>query len=256
MNTDVGKDYSYDSTKRGILSDVAKTFDVMGWITPVILPMKMLIQELWKTKKGWDEPIAEEQALRHKTWREELSQLANITIPRCYFTREPSTHIQLHAFCDASMVAYGTVVFVRSEYAHDPPTCRLVMAKSKVAPLVTRTLPQLELCAAVLLTTVVATVRKALSIPLKRVTAWGDSTVVLCWLKKCPSEYETFVANRITVPYQLTSGNMFPQWRMLQIAHPEVQFPQSSKIVPFGGRHLLGCPIVPLLCLDSHWKKN
>ena len=198
MGTDVGKPYSYVPTKRGILSDVAKTFDVMGWITLVILPMKLMIQELWKSKRGWDDPVSEEQAIRHKTWRDELSQLLSITIPRCYFEKEPSKDVCLHVFCDASMTAYGAVAYLRSTYENGTPTCRLVMAKSKVAPLATRTLPQLELCAAVLLTQVVENVRKAIKIPIDKVTAWGDSTVVLCWLTKSTCDYETFVANRLT----------------------------------------------------------
>ena len=38
MSTDVSLPSSYKSTKRGIISDVARTFDVLGWIAPVILP--------------------------------------------------------------------------------------------------------------------------------------------------------------------------------------------------------------------------
>ena len=197
MATDVGKPYSYVPTKRGVLSDTAKTFDVMGWITPVILPMKIVMQELWKTQRGWDDAIPKEQAEKHKAWREELSLLQTISLARCYFSQEKAKSVNLHAFCDASMQAYGAAVYVRTEYENGPPTCRLAMAKSKVAPLVTRTIPQLELCAAVLLTQVVKTVTKALDIPLDQVVAWSDSTVVLCWLRKGPSQYETFVANRI-----------------------------------------------------------
>ena len=210
MKTDVGKPYNFVPTKRGVLSDVAKTFDVMGWITPVILPMKLLIQELWRSKKGWDDPISTEQAGKHKLWREELSLLEEISIPRCYFEQEQATDIQVHGFCDASLVAYGTVIYVRAEYANAPPTCRLVMAKSKVAPLNTRTIAELELCAAVLLTTVVKSVCKALSIPLEKVTAWGDSEVVLCWLRKCPADYKTFVANRIAT---ITRTLPASQWK-------------------------------------------
>ena len=210
MRTDVTKPYNFVPTKRGILSDVAKTFDVMGWLTPVILPMKLLIQELWKSKKDWDEPISQEQSRKHQIWRDELTVLAHISIPRSYFEMEPSTRIHIHAFCDASLVAYGTVIYIQSEYESRPPTCRLVTAKSKVAPLSSRTITELELCAAVLLTTVVQSVCTSLSIPLENVTAWGDSQVVLCWLRRCPADYKTFVANRIATITRVIPAS---QWK-------------------------------------------
>ena len=198
MSTAINKPENFNPTKRGILSDVSKTFDVMGWITPVILPMKILMQKLWKTNKDWDDEISPELAQQHQAWREELYQLEDCALPRCYFAREATQTIHLHGFCDASQKAFGAVIYIRATYLQGPPTCRLVIAKSRVAPTNTRTLPQLELCAAVLLTQLMQATRKTLGIEAEQVTAWGDSTVVLCWLTKCPSSYETFVANRIT----------------------------------------------------------
>ena len=46
MSVDVSSQTKYALTKRGILSDISKVFDVLGWITPVILPMKLLMQKL------------------------------------------------------------------------------------------------------------------------------------------------------------------------------------------------------------------
>ncbi|KAL7307803.1 hypothetical protein TKK_0000125 [Trichogramma kaykai] len=37
-------------TKRGILSDVAKLFDPLGWLAPVIVTAKILLQDLWIEK--------------------------------------------------------------------------------------------------------------------------------------------------------------------------------------------------------------
>ena len=46
MSTDVTNPGKFAPTKSGILSNVSKTFDVLGWITPAVLPMKLLLQEL------------------------------------------------------------------------------------------------------------------------------------------------------------------------------------------------------------------
>ena len=45
-------EFSPDSTitKRRMVSDVAKVFDVMGWFSPAILKMKILLQRLWEIK--------------------------------------------------------------------------------------------------------------------------------------------------------------------------------------------------------------
>ena len=209
MSTDVTNPGKFAPTKRGILSDVSKTFDVLGWITPAVLPMKLLLQELWKLRKDWDEAIPGPLKVSHQVWREELPQLADIALPRCYFSPEPALTIQLHGFSDASEKAFAAVVYVRATYEHSPPTSRLVVAKSRVAPLKTRSIPELELCGAVLLTELLDSTMSTLNINADQVTAWCDSTIVLCWLSQMPSKYKTFVANRITLATSIVPAS---QW--------------------------------------------
>ena len=202
MFTDVSHPSKFAPTKRGILSDVSKTFDVLGWITPAIIPMKMLFQQLWQLKVGWDEKLPESVTLCHQKWREELPLLADLELPRCYFLPEKALTTQIHGFCDASERAY---VYIRATYKNSKPTCRLVVAKSRVAPLKQRTIPELELCGAVLLANLLETTSETLNISADQVTAWSDSTIVICWLKNSSARYRTFIANRIT-----TATNHFP----------------------------------------------
>ena len=191
---------NYECTKRGVLGDISKTFDVLGWLCPVILPMKLLMQQLWDPNLGWDAPLSEELRIRHKTWREELGQLAGWELPRCYFEDEPSKDITLHGFSDASEKAYGAVVYIRSTYENHPLSVQLVVAKSRVLPLKQkRTIPELELCGAVLLINLLQTVQQTLELEPSQVRAWSDSTTVLCWLRSPPTKYKIFVGNRITV---------------------------------------------------------
>ena len=37
-------------TKRIVVSDIAKVFDVLGWFSPVIVKMKILLQRIWESK--------------------------------------------------------------------------------------------------------------------------------------------------------------------------------------------------------------
>ena len=47
-------------TKRGLVSAIFKNYDVLGWMSPTTLQMKILILGLWKTGKGWDDAAPEE----------------------------------------------------------------------------------------------------------------------------------------------------------------------------------------------------
>ena len=114
MSTAVQLPSSFSSTKRGIISDVARTFDVLGWITPVLIVMKVLFQQLWQLKIGWDEEVPPELRDQHVQWREELPLLSSIQLPRCYMREEPALTKQLHGFCDASESAYAAVIFFRA----------------------------------------------------------------------------------------------------------------------------------------------
>ena len=48
------------STKRGILSAVSSLYDPMGFVCPVTLEAKEILQKLWKLNLGWDDEIPED----------------------------------------------------------------------------------------------------------------------------------------------------------------------------------------------------
>ena len=187
----------YISTKRGIVSDTARLYDVLGWLSPFIIRMKLLFQQLWKEKMDWDTTLEQKFVTLHQQWRLELTSLGHISIPRCYFTLMASTSTQLHGFSDASETAYASAVYIRSTYPDGNAVVRIVVAKTKVAPLNQVTLTRLELCAAEMLSELLKTVMESLEIPSKDVFAWCDNTTVIAWLRSPPSNFKTFVANRI-----------------------------------------------------------
>ena len=137
----------YTSTKRGVVSDISKTFDALGWIAPSTLVMKILQQKLWLLKTGWDEGVPPDLLKLHAKWREQLPLLTQKHLPRCYVRTDsiPLT-VELHGFADASAKAQGAVVYLRSTYSDHPPMMSLVSSKTKVTPLQPQTtIPRLEL---------------------------------------------------------------------------------------------------------------
>ena len=198
MATHIEVSPGYSTTKRGVASDIAKTFDVLGWLSPVILEMKVLYRSLWQKKLGWDQEVPLELRNQHKRWRTELPLLANIRLPRHYYQGRKPESISLHGFSYASSKAFSAVVYLRAVYKTGPPTSALVFSKTRVAPLVERTIPELELCGAHLLARVLETISQTLEIPKENIKAYSDSTIVLAWLDGSPQRYKLYVSNRIS----------------------------------------------------------
>ncbi|XP_026744696.1 uncharacterized protein LOC113506031 [Trichoplusia ni] len=185
-----------NSTKRDLLSVIAKIFDSLGLLSPLVITMKMLLQRMWLDKLSWDEPLSPELSAPWQAIVRKLPLINDFRFPRIVVC-ESYTHLELHIFTDASERAYGACAYVRS--ANDEGKCmvRLLMAKSRVAPIKPTTIPRLELCGAVVGTHLYEKISKSLRVRFSRVFCWTDSTIVLGWLQMLPSRLQPFVRNRV-----------------------------------------------------------
>ncbi|XP_011860069.1 PREDICTED: uncharacterized protein LOC105557430 [Vollenhovia emeryi] len=170
-----------DCSKRTILLELARIFDPLGFLTPVTFTAKRLIQQLWILKLDWDLRPPLEVCQRWERYRSELAVLTSLRMP-CSLSCSNVIRRELHGFCDASEQGYGTVVYLRI-VSFDGITIQLIGSKSKVAPLKSVTMPRLELCAALLLSELLA--------------YRSDSTITLSWIRSPPHRWKTFVRNRI-----------------------------------------------------------
>ena len=191
-------------TKRALVSDIAKTYDVLGWFSPSIIKAKILLQRVWESKIGWDDLLPQAIHQSWLQWRLELHLLADRHIPRCYYPKHADiASVQLHGFCDASEDAYAGVVYFHAQEKRGNVYISLVISKTKVAPIKRLTIPRLELCGAKLLAQLLHHTQQALSMPTEDVFAWTDSTIVVSWLDGNPRRFKTFVGNRVSHIMQL-----------------------------------------------------
>ncbi|XP_012217595.2 uncharacterized protein [Linepithema humile] len=206
---------SIPKTKRTILSTIAKIFDPLGWSAPVTIAAKIFLQHLWQQKVDWDEAIPPALASQWETIQSSLNDINGLQLERWIQRGADTTHCEIHGFADASNAAYAAAVYIRLISLSGYVTVRLLVAKSKVAPVKTLSIPRLELSAAVLLSRLVEFVRSSLYLGTVPCHCWTDSTVVLAWINQHPFKWKTFVSNRVSeVQSRLPSAS----WRHVPTA--------------------------------------
>lgn len=197
-------------TKRFLISDIAKTYDILGWFSPTIIMVKILFQQLWEQKVGWDDVVPDPICEVWLRWRRELKLLSMKSIPRCYFPKQAIVDtIELHGFSDASETAYAAVAYFCITTTDGRRYVSLITSKTKVAPIKRLTIPRLELCGALILARLLSHLSKIFNVSFDKVHAWTDSTVVLHWLVGNPRRFKTFVGNRISEIVELTPPNIW-----------------------------------------------
>ncbi|XP_041449639.1 uncharacterized protein LOC121404370 [Drosophila obscura] len=189
-------------TKRSVLSTIARCYDPMGLIGPTLTRAKIIMQRMWRDKLHWDESLPQPLESAWTEFCKDFATVGNATFPR--YILQPKARFELHAFCDASLQAYGACIYARS-FRDTADEVHLLCSKARVAPLKTLTVPKLELCAAFLLANLLREIRKIDTFDCP-IHCWSDSTVVLSWLREEPSKFNVFVSNKISAIQQLTRG--------------------------------------------------
>lgn len=124
---------SAPTRKRTILSTIAKLFDPLGWVTPVIVTAKIFMQHLWRASLGWDDELP--SPIRNKWERiySKLSYLNGLKILRWAGLSPDTVHAELHGFADASNSAYAAVVYLKVIPTSGCVSITLLASKSHVA---------------------------------------------------------------------------------------------------------------------------
>ncbi|KRZ70324.1 hypothetical protein T10_9555 [Trichinella papuae] len=192
-------------TKRKLLSTASGIFDPIGCLAPFLVRAKILFQSLWEKGLDWDEPLPEDVERPWSAWKRELGDLSLIRLPRALVPvpLDQAKRIELHAFCDASERAYGTVVYLRVETSFGSARVSLAAAKTRVAPVKRLSLPRLELMGALTAARLIRYVQGALRLDIRSLSCWSDSEVTLAWIRSAASQWKPFVRNRVEEIQQL-----------------------------------------------------
>ncbi|XP_065094111.1 uncharacterized protein LOC135714659 [Ochlerotatus camptorhynchus] len=186
-------------TKRDMLRTLMAIYDPLGLIAHYLMFLKILLQEVWRAKTGWDEEIGKKELEKWYTWLRILPELESVEISRCYYRADSSideARIELHTFVDASELGYAAVSYFRFErdgHVH----CALVGSKTRVAPLKFVSIPRLELQAAVIGMRLAKSIEAGHYVKVDRRYFWTDARDVMCWLQSDHHRYSQFVAFRV-----------------------------------------------------------
>ncbi|GFS70385.1 integrase catalytic domain-containing protein [Trichonephila clavipes] len=191
-----------------VLSTIARIFDPLGLLGPIITWAKIFMQRLWLLELGWSDELPFKEQKEWRRFIDSLKAVNNISIDRCIVIHRAES-IELHAFSDASEKAYGSSIYLKSISALGEVKVCLVTSKSRVSPLKQISIPRLELCGAVLAAKLMKKVKEALNLQITAVHFWSDSTIVISWIHRESRELKTFVANRVSKIHQLSSRD---QW--------------------------------------------
>ncbi|XP_045461089.1 uncharacterized protein LOC123671351 [Harmonia axyridis] len=75
-------EFNEKPSKRSILSYIARIFDPVGFLSPIVISMKLLIQKLWSEKHDWDDPLSDACHGDRSRIVNKIQLLSNIKIPR------------------------------------------------------------------------------------------------------------------------------------------------------------------------------
>ena len=189
-------------TKREVLSCLSKIYDPCGLVSPVVTPLKIIVQDCWKEKLGWDEEVSVDLRRRVEEVLKGFSGGNQLRVNR-WLGITPSqykdTRVSLHVFTDASSRAYAAAAYLRVADVKGNITVNLVASKCRLAPPDGDTIPRLELLGALMGARLLNSLRIEYSEVLKidDEFLWTDSSVALAWISQGPRVGGVFVANRV-----------------------------------------------------------
>ncbi|GFX65706.1 integrase catalytic domain-containing protein [Trichonephila clavipes] len=117
-------------TKKSVISTIARIFDPLGLIGPVITRAKILLQSLWQLKLDWNDLLPSNLVSYWKSFIDALESIKCLDILR-YCLQDKSIRTELRGFSDSSEKAYHASLYLRCINTGGQISARLLCSKSK-----------------------------------------------------------------------------------------------------------------------------
>ncbi|UYV72138.1 hypothetical protein LAZ67_9001944 [Cordylochernes scorpioides] len=156
-------------------------------------------------------------------WRKQALELDQIKIPRWIFPIKGRT--TFHVFCDASAIAYATVIFMRIENA-SVIVVRFVEARNRLATIKRITIPRLELLACLIGARLLVHVLENLEESPEKIHCWTDSSPALYWIQQQQENWAQFVSNRVK---EITTLTKSEDWNHVAGEHNPADLPSRGE---------------------------
>ncbi|GFU72652.1 uncharacterized protein TNCV_4816101 [Trichonephila clavipes] len=128
-------------------------------------------------KINWDDSLPNIFCIEWNNFASTLKTIENISIIR-YLLTDKSKRIILTGYCDASIAAYGAVVYLRSYCENYTPPTKLLASK-RVTPLKMISILRPELCSCLLISQLINKVVNSLKLNIDKILLFSDSTIAI-----------------------------------------------------------------------------
>ena len=194
-------------TRRVLLANVARIFDPVGFVTPVLLEAKLLLRESWCGEQiGWDDPLPLDQQQRWITFLASLLLLNDVHFQRSLWPEGEVIGLPtLVIFSDGAKFAFGAAAYIRWELAKGGYWSQLIMSKCRVAPKNIISIPRMELNGAVIGNRMKSFLMKT-NLRFGKVYQIVDSSTVLGYVQKECGVFRPYEGVRVA---EIQSSNTF-----------------------------------------------
>ena len=187
--------------KNTVLSQIAKVFDPLGYLTPIMIKGKLLYQSLFTEKYEWLDPLRDAEMEIWEDFVQNLPQINLLTFPRILVPglEEDWESRQMHVFCDASQNAYAAVAYIVTKNRKTGYYSNFEKARNKIKPRQhKRTIPQLELMAIEFAISIIDELAETMDLSVEKdCYIWSDSKTALQWLRMDPETLTVLCRNHV-----------------------------------------------------------
>ena len=184
-------------TKRICLSQVMSIYDPLGILAPVTLTAKQLLRNSWQACESWDDLLPFDLQLNWTDFFVSLFAVGQYEFRRSLTPPSAVGDPVLIICSDGSKDAYGCAAYVRYLTTSGVYHSTLAVAKSRIAPKVVRTIPQMELNGALLASRLKCQILTETRLNFSQIFMLTDSEIVLHQINSVASTFEVYTGVRV-----------------------------------------------------------